>query len=80
MDISVTEFKAHCLDIIRRVERDREPVVIKRRGKTVAKLVPPPKPKADNVPPWEHLRSLGGQLLASPEESVIHDSDFEALR
>ena len=38
MDISVTKFKAHCLDLIRKVEKGSEPVTIKRRGKPVARL------------------------------------------
>jgi len=33
MDISVTEFKHRCLEIIRRVEESGKPVAITRRGK-----------------------------------------------
>jgi prevent-host-death family protein len=79
MDISVTQFRAHCLDVIRRVEKSGEPVVIKRRGKVVARLEPPPKTAQSQCKPWERL--LGsGVLLADPGESVVHDGDFEALR
>jgi antitoxin (DNA-binding transcriptional repressor) of toxin-antitoxin stability system len=41
MDISVALFKAHCLDLIRSVEKGGEAVVIKRRGKVVTRLTPP---------------------------------------
>lgn len=37
MDISVTDFKARCLDLIRKVEKSGKPVTIRRRGKTVAR-------------------------------------------
>jgi prevent-host-death family protein len=81
MDISVTEFKQHCLEIIRRVERSGRPVAITRRGKVVARLQPPGAAAApQGVKPWEHLRSLGGRLTAAPGESVARDEDFEALR
>ena len=38
--ISVTEFKAKCLAVMDEVARKREPVVITKRGKPVARLVP----------------------------------------
>lgn len=81
MDISVTEFKQHCLEIIRRVEKTGDQVVITRRGKAVARLQasggPTPKREAR---PWEQLRALGGRLLVGPGDSVLRDEDFEALR
>ncbi|MGH8453547.1 MAG: type II toxin-antitoxin system Phd/YefM family antitoxin [Nevskiales bacterium] len=79
MDISVTNFKAHCLDLIRKVEKGGEPVVIRRRGKVVARLTPPQNHEKD-LKPWEKLRSLGGEFLAEPGESVLRDEDFEAMR
>jgi prevent-host-death family protein len=81
MDISVTEFKQRCLEIIRQVEKGGKPVSITRRGKVVARLQPPlPGGDRPDLKPWERLRSLGGRLLAEPDESVLRDEDFEALR
>jgi prevent-host-death family protein len=81
MDISVTEFKQRCLEIIRRVERTGKPVAITRRGKVVARLHPTLGGTSDaNLKPWEQLRAMGGRLLAEPGESVLRDEDFEALR
>lgn len=79
MDISVTEFKARCLDLIRKVENGGEPVIIKRRGKIVARLEPP-RSGEKGLKPWERLRSMGGAYLAEPGESVLKDEDFEAMR
>jgi prevent-host-death family protein len=79
MDISVTEFKQRCLEIVRRVERTGEPITITRRGKAVAQLQAPPTPREADKP-WEALRAAGGRLLAEPGESVLEDVDFEALR
>jgi prevent-host-death family protein len=45
MDIPAGEFKAKCLQLMDRVARSREPIVITKRGKPVAKLVPPDEPE-----------------------------------
>ena len=71
MDISVTEFKHRCLEIIRGVEKTRKAVTITRRGKAVAQLEPSIRGEHQSArPPWERLRALGGRLLAEPGESV----------
>ncbi len=81
MDISVTDFKHRCLEIIRRVEKTGKPVSISRRGRIVARLEPSvAAPGAAALKPWERLRAMGGRLLAGPGESVLRDEDFEALR
>ncbi len=80
MDISVTEFKHHCLEIIRQVEETGKPVAITRRGKVVVRLNPSRASEHSGLKPWEQVRALGGRLLAKPGESVLRDGDFEALR
>lgn len=80
MDISVTEFKHRCLEIIRSLEKNGEPVIITRRGKPVAQLETPIPTEVSAQKPWENLRSRGGRLLAAADESVLRDKDFEALR
>ncbi len=39
------EFKARCLRVMEEVKKYRTPVVITKKGKPVAKLVPPDEPK-----------------------------------
>lgn len=81
MDISVTEFKHRCLEIIRRVEKSGKPVAILRRGRVVAQLEAcQSRASASSLKPWVKMRMLGGKLLAEPGESVLRDEDFEALR
>ncbi len=41
------EFKAKCLRVMEEVKKYRTPVVITKKGKPVAKLVPPDEPKKD---------------------------------
>lgn len=45
MHIPAGEFKAKCLQLMDRVARSRESIVITKRGKPVAKLVPPDEPE-----------------------------------
>ena len=63
------------------MEKSGEAVVIKRRGKAVARLAPhvPSKGHEKQLNSWECLRG-SGTFLAEPGESVLRDEDFEAMR
>ena len=75
--VSVSEFKAHCLDMIRQVEKAGMAVDLLRRGKVVARLVPTTSAMR-GTPAWLRLRG-SGVLTASAEESVLHEGDFEVM-
>lgn len=79
MDISVTDFKARCLDLIRKVEESGKSITIRRRGRVVARLE---RASGASGPgkPWEELRALGGRSDVTANESVWVEEDFEALR
>lgn len=47
--IPAAEFKARCLVLMENVRKTREPVVITKRGKPVAKLVPVDNSGADFI-------------------------------
>ena len=76
--VSVTDFKAHCLDVIRQVERGAGCVDLTRRGKVVARLVPITSAVQTDAP-WLRLRGRGA-LRAQPEESVLDATEFDAAR
>jgi prevent-host-death family protein len=82
MAISVTELKQHCLSVVRRVERTGQPVTITRRGRAVARLAPSSDLAGHaGMKPWERLRAARLAVCSfTAGESVIADSDFEALR
>lgn len=63
------------LEVIREMEREGRSVDVERHGRVVARLIPAvaASPRAR---PWTRLRG-SGMLLASPEESVLDESDFE---
>lgn len=75
--VSVSEFKARCLDLIRQVEKAGTPLNLVRHGKVVARLVPTVT-AGKGTPTWLRLRGLG-KLEADPDESVLVDTDFDAV-
>jgi len=77
MTISVTEFKARCLQILRELENSGEVLEIERRGRVVARLVPVGGDTAKECPPWHRLRGTG-ELRARADESAMTEQDFEA--
>jgi antitoxin (DNA-binding transcriptional repressor) of toxin-antitoxin stability system len=79
MDISVTDFKAHCLNLIRKVESSGKAITIRRRGQVVARLEPAGVTDSSKKA-WEQLRSLGGMAHMKANESVMTKEDFEAQR
>ena len=73
MTITATEFKAKCLQLMDRVLRTNEPIVILKRGKEVARLVPPlPKKKA-----WQELSGTV-EVSADIVSPHLDESEFDA--
>jgi len=70
------KFKAQCLRVMDRVQQTRVPVVITKRGKPVAKLVP-----ADEFQS-EVFDSLKGkiEILGDIVSPVVPAEDWEALK
>ncbi len=79
MDISVTELKQRCLELVRQVEATGRPVAITRRGRVVAQLEPVHAAgAAGRGKPWERLRGRG-KWLASPGETLVAEKDLKGL-
>lgn len=72
------EFRAHCLAVLNEVARTREPVVITKRGKPIAKLVPLEESKRRKF-----LGSLEGILLPAKSdltEPTVPLEDWDMLK
>jgi prevent-host-death family protein len=65
--VSVSELRTHCLRLVEEVARGRREVVITKRGKRIARLVP-----VDDEGPEDALERLRGTLVRGFELS-----DFE---
>jgi prevent-host-death family protein len=66
--ISAAEFKAQCLSLMEDVRSTKRPLVITKRGKPVAKLVPMDEPKDDFIGRLKGVFEVVGDLDSdSPE-------------
>ena len=74
--VAAGEFKTRCLTLMDDVKKTRAPIVITKRGKPVAKLVPIEEENDD------FLGRLKGviEIVGAIESPVVPIEDWEALR
>jgi prevent-host-death family protein len=70
------EFKARCLKVMDQVQKTRETLVITKRGKPVAKLVPADKTGDDVFGCLKGVVKIVGDI----ESPVVLPEDWEASR
>ena len=70
------QFKAQCLKVMDRVYSTRTPVVITKRGKPIAKLVPADDSRSDVFDSLKGKIEIVGDIV-SP---LVAPEDWEALR
>jgi prevent-host-death family protein len=75
--IVISEFKAKCLGILRRVQKTGRPVVVTRRGERIAEIHPPSPVQSE--PGWLGSFAERGQIITDLLEPSAAD-DSEALR
>ena len=73
--ISIGEFKARCLHVMETVRATRQPVLITKRGRPIAKLVPADEPS-------EFLGRLAGivKIHGDIESPIEPPEAWESLR
>ena len=74
--IAAGEFKAHCLSLMEDVRSTRQPIVITKRGRPIAKLVPVETKKDDWVGRLNGKMRIVGDIV-SP---AVPLEDWEALK
>jgi prevent-host-death family protein len=74
MNISAADFKARCLRLLDEVSRTGEELVILKRGRPVARVVPAREEK-----PWLAFRGRGA-FVGDPFAPVVAEAEIEALR
>ena len=70
------KFKARCLTVMEEVRATREPVLITKRGRPVAKLVPPDSSSDDFIGRLEGIVRVVGDI----ESPVEPPESWEVLR
>jgi len=71
--IPAGEFKAKCLKLLDRVAKDREPLIITKRGKPVARIVPMP-------PTQGIIGAMRGSVLWEGDIISPIDVEWEAMK
>ncbi|MFY9950985.1 MAG: type II toxin-antitoxin system Phd/YefM family antitoxin [Candidatus Sulfotelmatobacter sp.] len=74
--IAAAEFKAHCLTLMEDVRSTREPIVITKRGKPVAKLVPAEPSKREFIGRLKGVFRIVGDI----ESPAVPPEDWETSR
>ncbi|HMM73791.1 MAG TPA: type II toxin-antitoxin system prevent-host-death family antitoxin [Rhodocyclaceae bacterium] len=78
MEMNAAEFKAKCLKLLDEVAATHEPLVITKRGKPVAKLVPIEDEAEESM--FGYLRgtvTLVGDVVEVPHEPLSAETDEE---
>ena len=66
--VAAADFKANCLRLMDEVARQRRPIVITKRGKPVAKLVPVEEEPADLFGYMAGTAKICGDIIGSIED------------
>jgi prevent-host-death family protein len=67
-EVSAAAFKAQCLRLMEDVRSTKRPLVVTKRGKPLAKLVPIEEPKDDFIGRLKGVFEVVGDLDADPAE------------
>ncbi len=74
--MTASEFKARCLRVMEEVRTRRESVLITKKGRPVARLVPAEKPREDVFGCLKGIVQITGDI----ESPVVPSSDWEQAR
>ena len=75
--VTISEFKATCLGLLKKVRQTSEPIVVTLRGEPVAMVVPPPEPKHDES--WIGSLKASGRIVGDIVSPASEESDWEVL-
>ena len=75
--VSISRFKATCLELLKKVRRTGRPILITKRGEPVAQVVPPTVPRTERR--WLGSARGTGQIVGDIVSPIAED-DWEALR
>jgi prevent-host-death family protein len=73
-EVSISEFKAKCLSLIDQVQKTKQPILITRRGRPVAEVVPPSPVRAND---WMGSMRGTATILGDIISPVIEPNEWE---
>jgi len=75
--VTISEFKTRCLALVDRVKKSGQPLIITKRGKPIAQLVPPPE--GDKPKSWLGCMRGTGSIVGDIVSPVANAGDWEVL-
>jgi prevent-host-death family protein len=76
-EVAISEFKAKCLALIDQVQKTKKPILITRRGKPVAEVVPPTPVRSND---WIGSMRGTAKILGDIISPANDPEDWEVLR
>ncbi len=76
--MAISQFKATCLAVLERVRQTGQPLLVTRRGKPIARIMPPPPPEQARDSRFgcmKHKIEFQGDIVGP-----LPDEDWEVLR
>lgn len=75
--ITISKFKATCLSVLDNVKRTGRSVLVTRRGKPIALIDPPPKPKKPES--WLGSFKDKGKITGDVTSPAVSETTWNAL-
>jgi prevent-host-death family protein len=75
--VSISQFKARCLELLKKVKRTGKPILVTKRGEPIAEVVPPSP--ATRKRKWLGSARGTGEILGDIV-SPVSAEDWEALQ
>jgi prevent-host-death family protein len=78
--IAISELKTHCLRVVEKVARERRGLIVTKRGKPIARLVPIEDLSHDDA--LDHLRGtlIGGESVEDFDTDPIWEAEQRPAR
>jgi prevent-host-death family protein len=73
--VGVSELKAHCLRLVEEVARQRREVIVTKRGRPVARLIPFGEPRPDEALARLRGTLIGGTRVEDFDTKVAWEAD-----
>jgi prevent-host-death family protein len=79
MQVTAAEFKAKCLKLMDEIAQTREPIIITKRGKPIARLMPVEEPPHGMFGYMRGTFEIVGDIVETPEVewNALKDADSE---
>lgn len=76
--VTISKFKAMCLALLDKVKRTGQPILVTRRGESIAQILPPPPP--DKPESWLGSFQATGKIVGDIMAPAVDEREWDILR